>query len=206
MDHAGYLAAVLCFNRNTVTAVPGSDESVLQIGMQGAVHHAGKLGMDAVGGYGHAAADMLQPGACIICDFFFGKDTAVNFIGKKRERLDALEKGGKGVLGRVFPILSSVIFNTGGVFQKAGDSKKLRRGKGAADFQGFQAHAQLAVAAEGYASFFKQAGEGVTGLHLGGLYFLQIRHGHQFPAQFAPGIGGGMFGEAVYDFVIFKSV
>ena len=49
-----YLAAVLCFNRNTVTAVPGSDESVLQIGMQGAVHHAGKLGMDAVGGYGHA--------------------------------------------------------------------------------------------------------------------------------------------------------
>ncbi len=36
--------------------------------MQGAVHHAGKLGMYAVGGYLHAAADMLQPGACIICD------------------------------------------------------------------------------------------------------------------------------------------
>ena len=206
MDHTRHLAAVFRFDGNAVASVPGSDEGVLQIGMQGTVDHAGELGMDPVCGNRHAAAYVLQSGAGVVRDFFLGEDAAVNFIGKKRKRFDTLEQGGKGVLRRILPILPSVVFNAGGIFQKAGDSEKLRRRKRAADLQRFQAHTKLPVAAEGNASFFEQPGEGIPGFHLGRTDFFQIRHGNQIPAELTPRVGGGMFGETVYDFGIFKCI
>ena len=94
MDHARHLAPVFGLDRDTVASISGSNQGILQVGMQGAVYHAGQLGMDAVRGNRHAAAHMLQAGAGVVADFLFGKDAAVDFVGKKRKRFNTPEKEG----------------------------------------------------------------------------------------------------------------
>ena len=204
VDHAWHLAPVFGLDRDTVASVSGSNQGILQVGMQGAVYHAGQLGMDAVRGNRHAAAHMLQAGAGVVADFLFGKDAAVDFVGNGGQRLNPLKKRSKGILLHVLPFLPPVGLNPSCILQKPCDTQKLRRGKRSSDFQGFQAHAQFPVVTEGDAAFFEKTGEGVSCFPLGGTDVVQLRHRCQLAAKPASRVRGRMLGEAGDNFVIFK--
>ena len=137
VDHARHLAAVFRLDGQTVTPVPGGDQGVLQIGMQGAVHHAVQLGVNPLRGHSHAAPHVLQTRAGIVADLLLGKNTPVNLMGELRQRLQRGKQRRQGIVRNVLPVLSPIIFHPRGVLQQGGDVQKLRDGEGASDFQGF---------------------------------------------------------------------
>ena len=79
MNHAGNLPAVLCLDRNTVTAIAHSNHRILEIGAHRAIHHRSELGMYLVVGMAHRAAELKQRRAGVVAQFIFRDDTAADF-------------------------------------------------------------------------------------------------------------------------------
>ena len=97
MDHTWYLTFVFCFDRNAVAAVSHSDHGILKIASRGTVDQRGQLCVDAVVGLADGAADPGKSRACIICDFIFGQDTAVDLIVETGQRLKIVKHVIQGI-------------------------------------------------------------------------------------------------------------
>ena len=86
MDHAGYLAFVLGFYRDTVAAVTHGDDGILKIIPGASCNQRRKLGVDPVVGGFDAAADLTKGAAGIVTDLILGKDTAADLCAQRSER------------------------------------------------------------------------------------------------------------------------
>ena len=80
-------------------------------------------------------ADVAQIRAGIIADFILGENTAADFRGKQRQRLQCFEEIFEAVRRLVRIFAAALRFDARRIFQKCGGLQKLRDVHGAADFE-----------------------------------------------------------------------
>ena len=83
MDHAGHLTFILCFDRDTVTAVSHGDHGILQISAESGIDQTVQAAVYLFIGQLHLAANILKRRGCVITDLFFRKDAAVD-LGRQK--------------------------------------------------------------------------------------------------------------------------
>ena len=83
MDHAGHLTFILCFDRDTVTAVSHGDHGILQIRAESGIDQTVQAAVYLFIGQLHLAANILKRRGCVITDLFFRKDAAVD-LGRQK--------------------------------------------------------------------------------------------------------------------------
>ena len=204
MDHAGYLAFVLGFYRDTVAAVTHGDDGILKIIPGASCNQRRKLGVDPVVGGFDAAAYLTKGAAGIVTDLILGKDTAADLCAQRCERFQCRKHSVKGIGHSVVTVTSGIGFDTAGIFQKTADGKQLRRVQGAAYSKTFQCAPDILDTAKGNAAFFEQACKGIVGLQLHGPDFLDICGRGKLPAEIFSHGGGSLVCQQIYDFIVFK--
>ena len=117
MDHTRNGTLVLCLDGDTVTIVSHGDDGILQIGAICAGQHGIQLRMDLLAGLDHGAADAFQLRACVVRDFLFGQDTAIDFIGNLGQRSQLSEQFTQRIVRCVVVVFFSVCFDAGYIIQ-----------------------------------------------------------------------------------------
>ena len=87
MNHARYIALMLCLDWNTIAVVTHCDDGILQIRAAASVDHVCQLVVNLFVCQVDASSDMLERGAGIISDFFLRDDAAVNLILQRSQWL-----------------------------------------------------------------------------------------------------------------------
>ena len=182
MYNAGYLSAVLIFNRDAVTPVPHGDEGILQVILCGRGQDAGELGPDTVSRNTDAPADLPKGRRSRVADLFFGDDTAADFCGFLRTGLQGREHLREDIVFLALTFPARIRADERGVFQQACDLQKLVYAKGAADLKPLQGSPDVERTAEGDVSLLQYARNGRLGFTLEPFNLRKRRGGRQFEA------------------------
>ena len=119
MNKAGDIPFMLTFHRNNIPTLPNGDDGfpkILGIGRRGNNFLQDVLDFGRLNP--HVAANIRKLGTCIVCDFFFGKDSTENpvfqiFIGGQR--------GKQGIKDSIRIILGNITLDISGAAQHTGD-------------------------------------------------------------------------------------